>query len=789
MSSTSRRRLAAGVALALVALQAPAFAGINDPRPTLLYPGDGDERQSADVPIVFARFDRPLRAASTMTLTDTNGDPVPGVVRLNEPEGEPESWRMIEFIPTDPLSQGLAPYTAVAHACGVAAGACVDIDWDFVIDDLAPVAPTITSPAHNSVITDQVVTVRGTAEAGALVVAYEHPNMQDPIGMQRASHTGAYVLQLPYPPEDGVLHEIRLVAIDRAGNVSALTPIRRFVHDSVLLLPIITAPVQGTFTNVATVQVEGRAKAGSTVTISEASTPIGVTGADPDTRFALPITFAHGTHTITATSFDGVLTDGPSPGVTFNVDLVAPNAPIVLLPAAGADVPGPEVVIVGTGEPLGTVQVRQGVNVRGAAPIDISGDWIVRLPFTDGTHTITVEVLDRAGNVSAPVNRTFTVDSVAPVAPIVTAPADGSILGSSSVTIAGIAEGDALIAIAEHGTTIGTTLATPGGSFSTSLTFPDGTHTVRLRAIDAAGNVSADSTDVTFAVDTVVPVAPAILQPFAADVFDRLPITVTGTSEPNLGVTVWEGATALAMTTASTDGSWSTEITVASGARTIHATATDLAGNVSPNSATVTFTYDPGAPDLTPPPAPGIVNPTPAQIVPEMVAITGVAEPFARVDVYEGATLLATANADLDGDWGTSRRLDAGAHTIHARATDRAGNTSAASSLRTFHVDILRPTVEITSTDPTIGTPLTPGTISGTASDNLQVASVELEAVNRLTNERFGVFAALCLTCPGASVTWDATLNLPTGLYRVEAFSVDGAGQRSPGVSVTLLTV
>jgi hypothetical protein len=784
-----RRRIVASIALSLVAFQMPAWAGINDPRPTLLYPGDGDSRRTVDVPTVQARFDRPLREASSFTLVDATNTPVSGITRLTEPDEEPKSYRMIEFLPTNPLSEALAPYTGKAHACGFVTGACVNIEWTFEIDNTAPSAPTITLPINNSTVTDQVVTVRGSAEPGSLVVAFEHPNMQDPIAMQRADESGSYVMQLPYPPEDGTLHEIRLAAIDRAGNVSPLTPIRRFRHDSLLLLPIITAPVHGSYTNLATVDVEGRAKPGSSVDVYESSTVIATTGAGSNQRFSTPVTFTHGTHTIAVTSFDGVFTDGPSPAVTFHVDLVAPAAPVVTMPAPAAAVQGPTVVVAGTGEPFGTARIRQGVNIRGLAPIDAAGNWLISLPFADGSHTITVEVLDRASNVGPSVNRSFTVDSVAPVAPIVNMPSDGTILATSAVTISGIAENNATIAIEEHGSQIGVTPASPSGTFSTSLTFADGTHTIRVRAIDAAGNVSIGATDVTFAVDTVIPAAPAILQPFPSDVLIRNPITVTGTSEPNLGITVYEGATPLATATAATDGSWTTEIIVAAGPRTIHATATDLAGNVSPSSATVTFLYDPGPPDATPPAAPAILQPTPSQFVPALVAMTGTAEPFARVDIYEATTLLATANADATGAWGTSRRLDPGTHAIFARATDQSSNTSGPSSSVVFTVDAVRPTVEITSTDPTIATPLSPASISGTGADNLQVASVELEAVNRVTNQRFGVFAALCSTCPGSSVTWTASLNLPTGLYRVYAYSVDGAGQRSDSAQITLLTI
>ena len=123
--------------------------------------------------------------------------------------------------------------------------------------------------------------------------------------------------------------------------------------------------------------------------------------------------------------------------------------------------------------------------------------------------------------------------------------------------------------------------------------------------------------------------------------------------------------------------------------------------------------------------------------------------------------------------------LAAGSYSIFARATDLAGNMGAASSIRNFAVDVNRPSVLITSADPTVVLPSGVDAVAGSAEDDVRVERIELEATNRLTNIRYGPFLAACANCPGQAVAWTATIAVPPGTYRVQAFAVDAAGRRS----------
>lgn len=781
----TRRRVAALVALVLV-LPMPAMAWGNDPQVRLLFPRDGGSLRSDRVPLVMARFDRSLRPPSEISVLDRFGAAVNGISRLNEPDDEPESWRAIEFLPTSPLPEAGSPFAATARVCGVSQD-CRLIDWTFRIDDTAPSAPTVSSPASNAFVTDQVVTVRGVTEPGATVSVFEVPDLQQAIGQGLADEAGRYVVELPYPPEDGASHTIRVSSQDEAGNVSPLSGSRTFRHDAIALGPIITAPRDGQELASGSVLVEGRAKANTTIRIREGGPIVATTTSGADDRFSVSVSFASGPHTITAESFDGVLTDGPSPAVTFEIDLVAPAAPIILLPAAGSSAPGPDVLIQGTGEARATLRLREAGVIRAEVPISISGDWSLSLPFADGARSLTAEVVDAAGNVSPAAAVSFLVDSVEPVAAIITAPSDGSFVATSLVTVGGNAEANSTVVIERNATILGTTTANPSGVFSFGIVFADGTYMMRARAIDAAGNRGALGPAVSFGVDTLAPAAPAITRPYDMDIVATAPIAVSGTAEPNSGVRLLEGVTVLASVIVTTTGVWSTQITVPAGVHALKAIAVDRAGNMSTDSPIVTVTYDPGAPDITPPGAPTILSPSSGSFTSAYVVFRGLTEPFATVEVREGFSMLVTATADGSGVWESGLMLVNGPHTITARARDRAGNLGVASGPVSFTVDGHRPTLEVTSIDPAIVLPFEPVIVNGTANDNFSVSRIEVEAVDRLTAARFGPFVGSCPACPAGTVSWDATIALPPGLYRIEAFAVDHVGNRSIADEATIL--
>lgn len=93
--------------------------------------------------------------------------------------------------------------------------------------------------------------------------------------------------------------------------------------------------------------------------------------------------------------------------------------------------------------------------------------------------------------------------------------------------------------------------------------------------------------------------------------------------------------------------------------------------------------------------------------------LTGTAEAGVAVQLHEGATLLGSAIAAINGTWSfDATALAEGAHTLVATATDAAGNAGTSSSV-VITVDLTPPAVAITSGGSTTNDP-TP-TVSGTA--------------------------------------------------------------------------
>ena len=75
------------------------------------------------------------------------------------------------------------------------------------------------------------------------------------------------------------------------------------------------------------------------------------------------------------------------------------------------------------------------------------------------------------------------------------------------------------------------------------------------------------------------------------------------------------------------------------------------------------------------------------------IVVSGQAEPGANVSIFEGRTLLASANADSKGAFSIdiSATASEGSHTLTARAVDLAGNQSADSDNLVIRIDRTAP--------------------------------------------------------------------------------------------------
>ena len=290
-------------------------------------------------------------------------------------------------------------------------------------------------------------------------------------------------------------------------------------------------------------KIKGTGKPGSKVVVRLDGTVAGTAQADAQGQWSLTPArvLAEGLHQAVAVAVDSVGNISPdSEERSFTVDTVPPGTPVVSAP--GDFVTTQKPVIAGKAEPGSTIVVSldDDETRSGTVKVDALGDW----SFTPGTglleglHQAKVTAQDEAGNVSAPfVARSFTVDTVRPAAPGVTAP--GAFANASRPAIGGTAEAWSLITVSLGGTVAGQAIADATGawSFIPDAELPDGGYQVKAFATDAAGNVSPDSEDHGFTIDTVQPAAPEVTSP-GASVDTPTPI-IRGTVEPGSTVKIW----------------------------------------------------------------------------------------------------------------------------------------------------------------------------------------------------------------------------------------------------------
>ncbi|MBR7743715.1 hypothetical protein KC207_10480 [Phycicoccus sp. BSK3Z-2] len=654
----------------------------------------------------------------------------------------------------------------------------------FTVDVTGPAAPVIIEPADGDVTSDSTPTYVGTAEPGATVEVFVDGAS---VGTTTADGAGDWSLDQPTDLADGD-HVVAAQATDEAGNTGPMSGMTSFVVDTAApLAPIVTDPADGSSTNDTTPTYVGTAEPDSSVEVFVDGASIGTTSADGagDWSIDQPADLAEGEHTVFATATDAAGNVSPDSDTnTFTVDTVAPEAPVVTAPADGSTTADATPTYVGTAEADSTVEVFVDGASIGTTTADGAGDWSIDQPadLAEGEHTVFATATDAAGNVSPDSDtNTFTVDTVAPEAPVVVEPADGDVTSDATPTYVGTAEADATVEVFVDGASIGTTTADGAGDWSIDqpTDLAEGDHTVSATATDAAGNVSPSSNTNTFTVDTVAPEAPVVVEPAdGASTNDTTP-TYVGTAEPDATVEVFVDGASIGTTTADGAGDWSIDqpADLAEGDHAVYATATDAAGNVSPDSDTNTFTVD-----LTAPDAPVVTAPADGSSTNDTTpTYVGTAEPNATVEVFVDDASIGTTTADGAGDWSIDQPADLaeGDHAVYATATDAAGNVSPDSDTNTFTVDVTGPDapVIVEPADGSTTADATP-TYVGTADPGSTVeVTVDGTPVGTTTADGVG----------------DWSLDQPTALadgpHTVTATATDEAGNESPVSDTTTFTV
>ena len=257
--------------------------------------------------------------------------------------------------------------------------------------------------------------------------------------------------------------------------------------------------------------------------------------------------------------------------------------------------------------------------------------------------------------------------------------------------------------------------------------------------------------------------------------------TFTGTAEAGSTVTIFDGATAIGSGVA-TGGNYSITVSILSdGVHSITAKATDVAGNTSGSSGTLTATIDtqaptvPGTPDLTA--ASDLGSSSTDNLTSDTTpTFTGSATTGVTVTLLDGGTPNGTAVAAGSAYSVTSNpALGAGVHVMNATATDTAGNTSAASGTLSITIDTTGPSVTLTSPASGSFTSNQTPTFSGACTTGDGTVTVTLTGPSGTS-----------LTSPCTAGAWSVAPGIArnAGSYTASASQTDTAG--NVGTSATV---
>ncbi len=356
----------------------------------------------------------------------------------------------------------------------------------------------------------------------------------------------------------------------------------------------------------------------------------------------------------------------------FTVDTVAPAVPVVSGPTGPTNVAAPSFGF--TAEFGATVEcsVDDGTPAYGPCTSPPTSHTVAA-PLADGPYHFRVRATDAAGNQSPEASRAFTVDTVAPAAPVVSGP---TLTNDVTPSFGFTAEPGAT---KECSVDQGTPAYAPCTAPHTAAALTDGAWFFRVRATDAAGNQGPEASR-AFVVDTVAPAAPVVSGP-----------TLTNDVTPSFGFTAEPGATFRCSVDHGMPAYGSctaphTAPVLADGDYVFRVRATDAAGNQGPE-ASQAFEVDSEAPSLSIDSGPA----GPTNVAAPSFGFT--AEPDATVECsidqedppYGVCTSLTTHVV------GTP--LSEGTHVFRVRAIDTGGND--AIQLRTFTVDTSPPSLSI----------------------------------------------------------------------------------------------
>jgi hypothetical protein len=381
--------------------------------------------------------------------------------------------------------------------------------------------------------------------------------------------------------------------------------------------------------------------------------------------------------------------------------------------------------LAGSGAEAGAkVEVMEGTVLLQSATVQSDGSWSLTLPTQAvGVHHLSLHQVDVAGNISDDILQDLTIDTalLSKLAAPMLASADTGYAGFDGITNVGTlaftgggAIANATIELLQDGAVVTSVMAGSGGLWSLSLPagLADGTYSFAVRQTDSAHQHSAISDPLSVTIDTVAPSQPGIALDSIADTgvsasdgitnYAR-PIFSGSGAAPHATIDLYSGTTRVSTGSADASGIWTVSPTaaLADGTYSFTVRQSDMAGNTSVSSAVVSVTVDTKAPAALLAP---VLASTSDSGVSDHDGITKLttptfngtgAEANTRIDLYEGTSLLGSANSDASGNYSVAvssvKALSNGVHNLSVVQMDVAGNVSAPSPTVGVTIDTVAP--------------------------------------------------------------------------------------------------
>jgi hypothetical protein len=387
---------------------------------------------------------------------------------------------------TSKLSDGTHVLTATdTNSTGVSAASKA---LGITVDTHVPTAPVETS---DSVVNGNHVLISGTAEANSAIALHDGTTL---VGTATTNASGNWSLTTSALLSGG--HVLTATATDAAGTTSAASAaVDPVIGSTPPAAPAIaswspdTGVVGDGITNVNTPTLTGSAVAGSTVTVYDGSTELGVATAAATGAWSFTTSkLSDGIHVLTATDTNSAGVSAASTVLDITVDTHVPAAPLV---TSDSVVNGTHVLISGTAEANGAIAVHDGTTVVGTATTNASGNWsLTTSALSNGVHALTATETDAAGNTSA---------ASAAVDPVIGSTAQsvnftGLTQSGNVASIAGAADANAHIQVDSNGTLVGTATSDSSGHWSINVGWlANSIHSFTAQEVNSAGHVIATS--------------------------------------------------------------------------------------------------------------------------------------------------------------------------------------------------------------------------------------------------------------------------------------------------------